>query len=81
MTENHIILDRNNVGSFLGAIAAKYAYTPALRYRLDGLHMAAQVSTNRYFVLDGDAVLAAQSTLTGALNYMREDRVLVEVRP
>lgn len=74
-----ITLDANNIGSFTGAIASKYAYTPELRKRLDEVLQAATRSTNRYFVLDGATVRAAQSTKAGALEYMAEDSVLVNV--
>lgn len=76
---NTITLDSQNIGSFLGPIASKYSYTPALRARLDELFRAAASSSNRWFVLDGDTVRAAQSTENGAQTYMRDEYVLVHV--
>ena len=76
---NTITLDASNVGSFLGPIASKYSYTAELRKVLDGLYQAATRSTNRYFVLEGCEVRAAQSSKESALQYMADGRVLVEV--
>ena len=76
---NTITLDARNVGSFLGPIASKYSYTPVLRARLDSLYESAKRSTNRFFVLDGDIVRAAQTTESGARAYMHADYVLVSV--
>ena len=76
---NEIILDSNNIGSFKGPLASPYSYKKELREVVDGLFEAANRSTNRYFVLEGTIVRAAQSTLTGAMNYMNESRVLVQI--
>jgi len=74
-----IILDATNQGTFIGGLASKYAYKPELRKRLDEVFQAAIRSTNRYFVLEGDIVRAAGSTLDGAQSYMSDERVLVTV--
>ncbi len=76
---NTIQLDANNVGSFLGPIASKYSYTPSLRKRLDEVFASACRSTNKAFVLNGETVIAAQSTIDGAAQYMTDDTVLVSV--
>jgi hypothetical protein len=76
---NTIQLDANNVGSFLGPIAAKYSYTPSLRKRLDEVFASACRSTNKAFVLNGETVVAAQSTIDDAAQYMTDDTVLVSV--
>lgn len=78
--ENTITLNANNEGSFLGPIASKYAYTPALRKRLDDVYAGAARSSNRYFVLDGETLRAAQSTEDGAKRYMQDGYVLVSVQ-
>lgn len=79
--ENEIHLDYRNAGSFYGPLASKYAYKPELRSRLDELVAAVKRNTtNRFFVLEGTIVRAAQSTRTGALNYMSEGRVLVVIQ-
>jgi hypothetical protein len=74
---NYIALNSKNEGSFFGPKASKYSYTPALRRRVDELFQAATRSTNRYFVLHGLDCLAAQSTLSGALRYLKATDVLV----
>jgi hypothetical protein len=74
---NYIALNENNIGSFYGPLSTKYSYTPLLRKRLDELVASAKCSTNRFFVLHGDVCKAAQSTLSGALNYLGEGDVLV----
>ena len=76
---NTIQLDANNVGSFLGPIASKYSYTPSLRKRLDEVFASACRSANKAFVLNGETVVAAQSTIDGAAQYMTDDTVLVSV--
>ena len=77
---NTITINTRNEGEFFGSLASPYAYRPELRKRLDELFTAAQQSTNRHFVLDGEVCLAAQSTKTGAMRYMTDSTVLVEVR-
>jgi hypothetical protein len=77
--ENTIYLDAGNVGTFVGPLASSYAYKDGLRKVLDGLYQAACHSDNRYFVLEGETVRAAQSTETGAASYMQDGRVLVHV--
>jgi hypothetical protein len=76
---NTIQLDANNVGSFFGPISSKYSYTPSLRKRLDEVFYAACRSANRFFVMRGETVIAAQSTRDGAAQYMTDDTVLVSV--
>ena len=76
---NEIIVDAVNVGSFLGPLAQPYAYKDELRKVIDSLYQAACRSANRYFVLEGEIVRAAQSTKLGAREYMNESRVLVHV--
>ena len=73
-----IFLDYRNVGTFVGA-ASKYAYRDNLRKRIDECLEAAKRSTNRYFVLDGEIVRAAQSTREGALKYMTNSTVLLSI--
>ncbi len=77
--ENVITLDASNTGSFFGPLAGPYAYRPELRSRLDEVFAAAMRSTNRYFVLEGSVVRAAQLNRDGALAYMQDGFVLVEV--
>ena len=77
--ENTITLDAMNIGTFFGALASPYSYTPALRARLNELYTAACRSDNRYFVLRGVDCIAAGKTEQGALNYMADDCVLVHV--
>ena len=77
--QNTITLDTRNTGTFLGPIASRYAYTRELRARLDDCFDAAQRSANRFFVLEGATVRAAQSTLIGAQGYMRAGFVLVQI--
>jgi hypothetical protein len=77
--ENVITLDSQNVGSFLGPLASRYSYTPSLRGILDSLYRAACSSDNRYFILEGEIIRAAQSTEDGALQYGTDNRVLVKV--
>jgi hypothetical protein len=72
-----ITLDVNNQGTFEGR-ASRYAYTPALRAEVDRCFRGAQRSNNRYFVLEGEICRAAQSTKTGAMQYMTENTVLVD---
>jgi hypothetical protein len=72
-----ITLDVNNQGTFEGR-ASRYAYTPELRATVDRCYRGAQQSNNRYFVLEGDVVRAAQSTKTGAMQYMTDNTVLVD---
>lgn len=74
-----ICLDRTNCGSFIGALAQPYAYKVELRARLDEIRAAALASTNRYFVLEGTTLRAAQTTLDGAMAYMTPDCILVSV--
>jgi hypothetical protein len=76
---NEIIVDAMNVRSFLGPLAQPYAYTPALRKRIDEVYQAAYRSSNRYFVLEGETLRAAQTTKLGAREYMNDARVLVHV--
>lgn len=78
-SENTINLDSTNCGSFCGPIASKYAYTPVLRNRVNDAFKAAQNSNNRYFVLEGEVIRAAQSTLTGAMSYMKDGFVLLAI--
>jgi hypothetical protein len=75
--EMTITLDVNNQGTFEGR-ASRYAYTPALRAEVDRCFHGAQRSNNRYFVLEGEICRAAQSTKTGAMQYMTENTVLVD---
>lgn len=79
MKPSHVItIDADNCGSFLGPIASQYSYKHELRSILDELFEAAKRSTNRFFVLDGEIVRAAQSTRQGALEYLQNGYVLVE---
>ena len=77
--ESTITLRKQNgtwVGTFWGAAAQPYAYLPELREELDRLGNA-QRGTNVAFVYEGAILRAAQSTLTGARQYMNNARVLV----
>ena len=76
---NTILLDSKNTGSFRGPLACPYSYKPELRQRLTELWEVAMLSSNRFFVLEGTTCRAAQSTMKGALEYMGEGCVLVEV--
>jgi hypothetical protein len=71
-----IVLDKKNVISFSGA-GAEYLNTPELRERINEVRAAALRSANRFFVLEGIEVRAAQSTRQGADRYMKEGCVLV----
>ena len=77
--ENVITIDSSNQGEFFGPLASKYAYKPELRKVIDKLYFAATRSTNRYFVLEGTIVRAAQSSRNDALSYMDAGKVLVEI--
>lgn len=76
---NEIILSDGNVGTFLGPLASPYSYKRVLRDRVSECYSAAMRSSNRFFVLEGTIVRAAQSTVTGAMNYMNDSRVLLSV--
>ena len=76
---NEITLDYQNIGSFKGEIAGRYASHPELRKVIDGLFRAAQRSSNRAFVLNGTSLVAAQSSRDAALAYMQDGFVLVTV--
>ena len=83
MIENSIVIDahgKETIGTFFGALASPYAYKPELRQRIEELADAAKRSDNRHFVLDGMVTRAAQSTMEGALQYMKPDYVLVSIR-
>ncbi len=67
-----------NCGTFYGSAAQPYAYKEGLRRRLDEIR--AHHGDNRYFVLDGATVLAAQPTEAGAMAYMRPGRVLLAIQ-
>jgi hypothetical protein len=77
--ENTITIHSDNTGTYFGALASKYSYTPELRAKLDELYTVAGRSTNRAFVLEGTIVRAAQSTKESAIQYMTDKTVLVEV--
>jgi hypothetical protein len=77
--ENRITVDAQNTASFFGPLASRYSYTPALRTCVDQLYESAMRSNNRFFVLDGETVKAAQSTEAGAIQYMQPGYVFVEV--
>ena len=76
---NYIHLRADNSGSFYGELSQHWAYTREYRAKLDELFGAAKRSLNRYFVLNGMTVLAAQSTLDGAKQYMQEGLILLHV--
>jgi hypothetical protein len=68
-----------SIGAFFGQDAQRYAYKPELRAFIDSLVESARRSTNRHFVIEGTTVRAAQSTRTGAINYMGPGKVLVSI--
>ena len=77
---NEITIDKRDEGTYFGPLASRYAYKPELRRRVTECLEAAIRSDNRYFVLDGVTVRAAQSTRSGAMNYMADDFVLLHVQ-
>jgi len=76
--DNTITLDAADNGTFFGRLACAYAYKPELRRVVDRCFEAAQRSRNRYFVLEGPDVRAAQTSLSGAMHYMSAERTLLD---
>lgn len=66
--------------SAFGPMASRYLYSKRLSKRLVELFHAAKTSNNRFFVLQGETVIAAQSTESGALQYVGDNgqEVLVD---
>ena len=76
--DNTITLDATGNGTFFGPLACAYSYRPALRRIVDGCFEASRRSGNRYFVLEGSDVRAAQTSLDGAMLYMNAERTLLD---
>jgi hypothetical protein len=76
--DNTITLDAADNGTFFGPLACAYSYRPELRRVVDECFEAAQRSGNRYFVLEGTDVRAAQTSLSGAMHYMKPGRTLLD---
>lgn len=78
--QNTITIHHNNICTYSGDIACKFAYNPKLRALIDNL----QSSHNKAWVYDynaGEPILrAAQSSVDNAMEYMtNDDRVLIYV--
>ena len=78
MIWNHIVIDvGTGNASYFGRLAQPYAYKPALRKRLTEIE--SNHGENRFFVMNGETIIAGQSTIEGARRYLTLDRVLVEL--
>jgi hypothetical protein len=73
------IQNGETVLSTLGENAAKYVYVPELRKRADECWESALRSTNRYYVLRGATVIAAQPNLATAREYAQTGDVIFEI--
>ena len=78
MIWNHIVIDMGTGNaSYFGRLAQPYACKPILRSRLTDIEN--NHGDNRFFVMNGETIIAGQSTLEGAKRYLTLDRVLVEL--
>jgi hypothetical protein len=76
--DNSITLDAANNDTFFGPLASAYSYKRELRSVVDQCFQAAQHSTNWFFVLEGSHVVAAQTTLKDAMDYMTAESTLLD---
>lgn len=72
-----IFCNPKDVATFVGEEAQQYAYHGRLRRRIS--EIVEHHGDNRFFVLDGDVVRAAQTTEEGARRYMEPGYVLLEL--
>ena len=68
-----------SVLSALGSNATRYTTNPKLRARVEECIESALNSANRFFVLRGIDVIAAQSTKRGAIAYYQSGDVILEL--
>lgn len=65
---NHIIISKDDCATIIGSEAHKLKD-----------HIRTQQGDNRFFVYDGQTLVAAQPTKESAMRYMTPERVMVEV--